>query len=79
MLRKVYEYVKDDEFRFTVYNDRMHIINYEKITSLNDDYMLVQCIDRKISIKGKNLVLNRLLEKEALIIGEVKNIEVLYE
>lgn len=79
MLRKVYEYVKDDEFRFTVYNNRIHIVNYEKITSLNDDYMLVQCVDRKISIKGKGLVLNKLLDDEALIIGEVKNIEVLYE
>lgn len=79
MLRKVYEYVKDDEFRFTVYNNRIHIVNYEKITSLNDDYMLVQCVDRKISIKGDGLVLNRLLDNEVLIVGKVKNIEVLYE
>ncbi len=79
MLKRVYEYVRDDEFRFTVFNDRIHIINYEKINSLNNDYVLVQADNRKISIKGKNLVLSRLLENEVLIIGQVINIEVLYE
>ena len=77
MLRRVYEFVKDDEFRFTVYNDRLHIINYEKINTLNSDYILVESLDKKISIKGNNLVLNRLLEKEVLIVGNVKSIEVL--
>ena len=78
MCRRVYEYVKDEEFRFTVYSDRIHIINYEKINTLNSDYILIEGIDRKISIKGKNLVLNKLVEKEVLIIGEVNNIEVLH-
>ena len=27
MLNRVYEYVKDKEFRFTVYKNRIHIIN----------------------------------------------------
>ena len=79
MLNKVYEYVKDMEFRFTVYNNRIHIINYKKINSLNSDYILIESIDRKISIKGKNLVLNRLLDSEVLILGEVSHIEVIYE
>ena len=78
MLRKVYEYIKDDEFRFTVFNDRIHIINYIKISSLNSDYILVESSDRKISIRGKNLVLNKLLDKEVLIVGLVNSIEVLY-
>ena len=78
MFRRVYEYVKDEEFRFTIYSDRIHIINYEKINTLNSDYILIEGIDRKISIKGKNLILNKLVEKEVLIIGEVNNIEVLH-
>lgn len=78
MFRRVYEYVKDEEFRFTIYSDRIHIINYEKINTLNSDYILIEGIDRRISIKGKNLVLNKLVEKEVLIIGEVNNIEVFH-
>ena len=79
MLRKVYEFVRDEEFRFTVYNDRIHIVNYKKFGSLNSDYILIECNDRKISVKGNNLVLNRLLENEALILGNVSSIEVIYE
>lgn len=78
VLKRVYEYVKDEEFRFTVYNDRIHFINYERISTLNSDYILVESYDRKISVRGNNLVLNRLLEKEVLIIGEVNSIEVIY-
>lgn len=78
MFRRVYEYVKDEEFRFTVYNDRIHFINFSKINTLNSDFVLIESIDRKIGIKGKNLILNRLLEKEVLIIGDIYNIEVLY-
>lgn len=79
MLRKVYEYVRDEEFRFTVYNNRIHIINYEKINTLNSDYILIKCIDRTINIRGRNLVLNKLVDKEVLIVGEVNNIEVIHE
>ena len=78
MLRKIYEYVKDEEFRFTVYNNRVHIVNYKKINTLNSDYILIEASERRISIKGKDLVLNRMLDNEVLIIGIVYNIEVIY-
>lgn len=79
MLKKIYEYVRDDEFRFTVFKDRIHIMNYFKILSLNSDYILVEDVDIKISIRGENLVLNRMLDDEVLVVGLVKSIEVLYE
>ena len=79
MLRRVYEYVKDDEFRFTVYNDRVHIVKYKKILSLTSDFILIDVFDKKISIKGSNLILNKMLDSEVLIIGFVSKIEVLYE
>ena len=79
MLRRVYEFVKDEEFRFTVFNDRIHIVNYKKINTLNSDYILIESDDRRIGIKGNNLVLNKMLDREILVIGMVKSIEVIYE
>ena len=79
MLRKMYEYIKDEEFRYTIYNDRIHIINYENINSLNSEKVFIRYGNKRIKVKGRGLVLNRLLENEALIIGEVTNIEVIYE
>ena len=79
MLRRVYEFVKDEEFRFTVFNDRIHIVNYKKINTLNSDYILIESYDRRIGIKGNNLVLNKMLDGEILVIGNVKSIEVIHE
>ena len=79
MLRKVYEYVRDDEFRFTIFKDRIHIVNYHRIKSLNSDLVLFSDNDREFSIKGKNLILNKLLDNEVLILGEVYKIEVINE
>lgn len=79
MLRKMYEYIKDEEFRYTIYNDRIHIVNYDDISSLSSEDVSIRYRNKRIKVKGRGLILNRLLEREALIIGEVINIEVIYE
>ena len=79
MLRRVYEFVKDEEFRFTVFNNRIHVVNYKKINTLNSDYILIESDDRRIGIKGNNWALNKMLDREILVIGNVKSIEVIYE
>lgn len=79
MLRKMYEYIKDEEFRYTIYNNRIHIVNYDDISSLSSEDVLIRYRNKRIKVKGRGLILNRLLEREALIIGEVINIEVIYE
>ena len=77
MLKKICEYIKDNEFRFTVYNDKIHIINYDEIVNLSSDIVFIKVGRKNIKIIGDNLVLNKLLEKEVLIFGIVHNIEVI--
>ncbi len=77
MLKKICEYIKDNEFRFTVYNDKIHIINYDEIVNLSSDVVFIKVGNKNIKIIGDNLVLNKLLEKEVLIFGIVHNIEVI--
>ena len=76
MFQNMYEYIKDLEFRFTVYSDRIHVINYKKILILEDKRISFTSDDKRIVIKGKNLVLNKLLEQEILILGNILSIEV---
>ena len=76
MIRNVYEYVKDNEFRFTVFSDRIHVINYRKIISLQNEDISFFGDNKKIVVKGKNLVLNKMLDTEMLILGNVTKIEV---
>jgi len=76
MLERVYEYVKDNEFRFTVYDNKIHIINYKRIITLEDNYISFYSPINKISITGINLSLVKLLDKEMLIKGTITKIEV---
>lgn len=76
MIKNVYEYVRDNEFRFTVFSDRIHVINYKRIISLQDDDISFLGDDKKIVVKGKGLTLNKMLDDEVLILGSVTKIEV---
>jgi len=70
-------YINDKEFRFTVYENKIHIINFNKIITLEDNYISLLSNNKRISIKGSNLVLVKLLDNELLIKGNITSIEVL--
>ena len=73
----LYNYINDKEFRFTVYENKIHIINFNKIITLEDNYISILSINKKINIKGLKLVLIKLIDNELLIKGNISNIEVL--
>ncbi len=77
MLEKISNYVNDKEFRLTLYNDKIHIINYKKIISLESNYLSILCLDKKVLVTGNSLVLNKILDNELLIKGTINNIEVI--
>ena len=79
VIESVRNYIKDLDFRFTVYLDKINIINYQKIISLEDDKILLLGGNKKITIRGKNLTLSKLLDEEVLILGEITKIEVDHE
>lgn len=79
MLNSLNSFINDKTFRFTVYENMINIINYNKIISLEDNYISVLSTNKKILIKGNNLILKKLLDKEILIKGNISNIEVINE
>jgi len=76
MFDRVKNYVIDNEFRLTLYVDMLHMINYTKIISLEENRIVVLSLLKKIIITGSNLHLSRLLEEEILIKGNIEHIEV---
>ena len=77
MFDKIRTYIKDDEFRLI--NDRVYITNYEEILTLNNKRISVNSGTNLIVIKGEGLILNKLLDKEVLITGQIFTIEELYD
>lgn len=79
MFDKIRTYIKDDEFRLILFNDRVYITNYEEILTLNNKRISVNSGTNLIVIKGERLILNKLLDKEVLITGQIFTIEELYD
>lgn len=76
MFNRIKEYINDDEFRLTVLENRIYIINYLKIISLDNDRISFLTKKGRVIIKGSKLSLNKMLDDEVLIGGVVSNIEV---
>lgn len=76
MLERMNHYLNDEEFRFTYFEDKIHIINYKRIIVLEDNYISFQSNKKTIIITGNKLLLKRLLDKEMLITGTILKIEV---
>ena len=79
MIKRLERYIKDTEFRLTLFKDRLYAINYKKIISLGNDRISLDVNDGRIVIKGENLTLKKLLEKEVLVSGKIHSIEATYE
>lgn len=79
MLSRVKDYILDQEFRFTLLEHRFFAINFSKILSLEESRVSFLTRYGRIVVKGKDFVLQRLLENEVLIGGEVEGVEVFYE
>lgn len=64
----------DEQFKITVYKDKVDILNYESIGHFDDNKVIVRHKDGTVEIKGKKLVVSRLMNDEILIKGIIENI-----
>ena len=76
MLNKISEYLNDNTFKLTLYEDKIHIINYQRIITLENNYVKVSTKNKKILILGDNLNLKKIVDNELLISGNISKIEV---
>lgn len=76
MFNRLSNYINNDKFSLTITDNILHIINYKRILSLDEEYISVITDNKKINIKGDKLTPQKLLDDEILLIGKIKNIEV---
>lgn len=76
MFNKIKEYINDNEFRITIFKDRVYIVNYLQIITLEEERISILTPDGRLIIKGHNLHLNKMLDNQLLIMGKVLLIEV---
>lgn len=75
IIKKVRDYLLDDNFKINIFKNKINICNYESIGYFDNDLIIINYIDGEIVIKGNNLVISKLLNEEILISGLIKNVE----
>lgn len=67
--------IKNDEYIINILNNKINIINYKEILSINNLKIKILLKDKKVFINGKDLTLKKIENNELLIVGIISNIE----
>ena len=78
-INKLRNYIIDNEFRITFFENRIHIMNYQELLSLKTEKIRIQAPHFEVSLIGENLILVKMLDDEILIQGTLTRMEILYE
>ena len=76
MYKYLREYIDSNEFQLTLLNERVNVENYDKLLQISSNEIVFTTSDKKIVVTGRNLAINKLLDNELLITGEIFKIEV---
>ena len=68
MFRNIREYINETELK-------VNVLNYDRIRDITDKEISLTKGNGKIKIIGNNLKLNKLLDQEVLIIGNILRVE----
>ena len=75
MLNNLREYIDNKELKITILENRVNVINYDKLRDINDKEIVLTKDRKKIKILGKRLKLNKLIENEVLVLGLIEKVE----
>ncbi|MDD6402573.1 MAG: YabP/YqfC family sporulation protein [Mollicutes bacterium] len=76
MLDRLNNYIDDKKFKLIYEDNLIDIINYTRLITIENNYVSLYINNKKIIIKGKELILKKLLDNELLLNGEVTSLEV---
>lgn len=68
-------YLFDNQFKITVVNNKVNVVNYQEIDSFDDEKIIVRHKDGIAIIVGNNLTITKLLDEELLINGDILKLE----
>ena len=75
MFQRLRSYIEPKEFEFQYSFSKIYFNNYDEICTLTDSIVDIKYQDHHfITIKGENLSIKKLLDKELLLQGKIKDI-----
>jgi sporulation protein YqfC len=76
LMNRLDNYLYDKEYRIIIKENYVNIVNYDEIVDFNLNKISVKYRNKKVSIKGTNLTINKMVEDEVLITGNISNISI---
>ncbi len=68
-------YLYDLEDFITIYENHLHVFNYEKLNKLSDTMIVLKIKNVSVTIEGINLKIKQMTKQELLINGKIKKVE----
>lgn len=72
-------FLYDKKYCINIYDNYIYVFNYEKLITLTSLLIILKLDNFNIEIKGKDLVITKMMPKEILIKGKIKNVGFNYE
>ena len=69
----------DLENFITIYENNLHVFNYEKLNKLTDKEIIVKLENKLLIIIGINLKIKQMTKQELLVNGNILKVEFVYE
>lgn len=74
ILNRLDNYINEKEYSMIYKYNKLDIINYTEIQDFSSKEITIRHRDKIYKIKGKNLVISRMMDNEVLVSGDIENI-----
>lgn len=75
MFDRLKNYINDDSWKINISRNQVDIVNYLDIILLEEEKILVKYGEGIISVTGDRLSVNKMLDSEILITGNIRCVE----
>ena len=73
---RINNYLNDNEFRVTVFANKIDIINYKSILDFSSTEISVKVNNKIVIVTEDDLVISKMYDDELLIKGKINNIKI---
>lgn len=74
-MKYIKTYIDDKKFKLNITSDTIHIDNFISITTLEENKIELKFETFNMILDGKKFAIKKLIEREILLTGEIKNIK----
>lgn len=68
-------FILEEQFSIHIYQNKINVVNYDSIGHFDSNEVRIYYSNGEVIIKGKNLVVSKLMKQEILVVGNIGTME----